>query len=267
MMEDSPKQFGDYLKRERLSRGIGLEEVARATKVRRVKLEALEEGDFDKLPGAIFVKGYVQAYSHYIGLDENSILTRFAELTREPESAIPPYLHAAQPKRAKIWPYLLLVFLLVGGGIALWWFLPLVRDAGRAGEDPNRPMATLAPPPVDRNIDITGFLPETGEVEGAIPDDAPESGAEGSPAAVNADLSIAATKACWVEVRKGEEQVAYRLLEKGESLHFEGEHFLVTLGNREAVTVTWKGGRLVPPSGGGRVVDGWIIPPERGDAP
>jgi cytoskeleton protein RodZ len=74
--------FGERLRREREMRDISLEEIAATTKIGTRLLRALEEEQFDLLPGGIFNKGYVRAYAKYVGIDE--------------EQAIADYLQAAQ---------------------------------------------------------------------------------------------------------------------------------------------------------------------------
>ena len=58
-------------------RGISLEEIAEATKIGTRSLRALEEQDFDKLPGGIFNKGFVRAYARYLGLDEEQAVADY----------------------------------------------------------------------------------------------------------------------------------------------------------------------------------------------
>ena len=70
------------LRREREMRGISLDEIAATTKIGTRLLRALEDEQFDLLPGGIFNKGYVRAYAKYVGIDE--------------EKAVADYLQAAQ---------------------------------------------------------------------------------------------------------------------------------------------------------------------------
>ena len=69
--------FGERLQREREMRGITLEEISESTKITSRCLQALEEEEFDKLPGGIFNKGFVRAYAHYVGIDEDQAVADF----------------------------------------------------------------------------------------------------------------------------------------------------------------------------------------------
>lgn len=79
--------FGDRLQREREMRGITLEEIAEATKIGTRSLRALEEQDFDKLPGGIFNKGFVRAYARYLGLDEEQAVADYLAALNEAQAA------------------------------------------------------------------------------------------------------------------------------------------------------------------------------------
>ncbi|MBI3755825.1 MAG: helix-turn-helix domain-containing protein, partial [Deltaproteobacteria bacterium] len=68
---------GEYLKRERESRGVSLEDISHATKIRVGLLTAIERNNFDALPAAPFVKGFIQAYCKHLGLDVQDALLRY----------------------------------------------------------------------------------------------------------------------------------------------------------------------------------------------
>ena len=73
---------GEYLKREREIRGVRLEVISDATKIRVGLLTAIERNDFDALPAAPFVKGFIQAYCKYLGLDVQDALLRYEAYMR-----------------------------------------------------------------------------------------------------------------------------------------------------------------------------------------
>src|SRR5436305_3135444 len=77
--------FGDRLRREREMRGVTLDEIAESTKISRRALEALEEENFDLLPGGIFNKGFVRAYARYLGIDEEQAVADYVAACQEPQ--------------------------------------------------------------------------------------------------------------------------------------------------------------------------------------
>ncbi len=75
--------FGKRLRREREMRGISLDEIAASTKIGTRLLRALEDEQFDLLPGGIFNKSYVRAYARHVGLDEEQAVADYLKATRE----------------------------------------------------------------------------------------------------------------------------------------------------------------------------------------
>ena len=51
----------------RRNRGISLEQIADSTKIGIRSLEAIEQGDFRKLPGGIYNTSYIRQYARAIG--------------------------------------------------------------------------------------------------------------------------------------------------------------------------------------------------------
>ncbi|MEK7798987.1 MAG: helix-turn-helix domain-containing protein, partial [Acidobacteriota bacterium] len=71
--------FGETLKRERELREISLRQIAEATKINIRYLQALEENRFDVLPGGLFNKGFIRAYSHFIGIDSEAMVNSYLQ--------------------------------------------------------------------------------------------------------------------------------------------------------------------------------------------
>jgi cytoskeleton protein RodZ len=124
--------FGDRMRREREMRGVTLEEISESTKISKRALQALEEEDFDLLPGGIFNKGFVRAYARYLGIDEEQAVADFmaADATNhalQAEEKFPLNVEDRQaqpplnPKRSRV-PVLLALLLLAAaaGGWTLW---------------------------------------------------------------------------------------------------------------------------------------------------
>ncbi|KKQ42208.1 MAG: Transcriptional regulator, XRE family [Candidatus Levybacteria bacterium GW2011_GWB1_37_8] len=68
---------GEKLSEERIRRGLTLEEVAKATKIRASFLQAIEKGEYKKLPSGTYVHGFVRNYARFLGLSEHEILALF----------------------------------------------------------------------------------------------------------------------------------------------------------------------------------------------
>src|SRR5205807_8344371 len=122
--------FGDRLRREREMRGVTLEEISESTKISKRSLQAMEEEDFDLLPGGIFNKGFVRAYARFLGIDEEQAVADFLAVSNEQQSQVdkfPLELHdevnrpPLNPKRSLL-PVIvaLLVLVAVAGAWTFW---------------------------------------------------------------------------------------------------------------------------------------------------
>ncbi len=111
--------LGQALREARERRNISLEEAERATKVRRVFLEALEAEHYEHLPARAYTQGLLTLYARYLGLDPVRLATM-----------LPPEvddIHAADslPAPARELPVglivlLLLVAVLAATGVCVW---------------------------------------------------------------------------------------------------------------------------------------------------
>ena len=62
-------EIGNSLREARLRQALDFPEVEQATKIRGKYLRALEDEQFDILPGQTYVKGFLRTYAEYLGLD------------------------------------------------------------------------------------------------------------------------------------------------------------------------------------------------------
>ena len=69
--------IGNTLREARIRKGLSLVDVETVTKIRRKYLEALEENDFEVLPGPTVVKGFLRSYAVFLKLDPERILTEY----------------------------------------------------------------------------------------------------------------------------------------------------------------------------------------------
>jgi cytoskeleton protein RodZ len=70
-------EIGNSLREARLRQGLDLAEIEQATKVRSRYLKALEEEQFEVLPGQTYVKGFLKAYADHLGLDGDLYVEEF----------------------------------------------------------------------------------------------------------------------------------------------------------------------------------------------
>lgn len=83
---------GARLRRNRLQRGIELDQIARVTKVNPTYLRFIEEDHFEHLPAPVYVRGFVTAYARCLGLDPARVVPDYMErfeASRPPAGAAP----------------------------------------------------------------------------------------------------------------------------------------------------------------------------------
>jgi cytoskeletal protein RodZ len=73
---------GQYLRRHREARRMSLEEVARATRVPLASMERIEAGQFDELPGEVFVRGFLRSYARAVDISCDEVLARYTASRR-----------------------------------------------------------------------------------------------------------------------------------------------------------------------------------------
>ena len=77
------KTVGEIVKTKRIEKGLTLEEVESATKIRKKFLEAIESDEYGILPSVAYAKGFVKNYSDYLGLPTRDVLAFFRRQTTE----------------------------------------------------------------------------------------------------------------------------------------------------------------------------------------
>ena len=70
---------GEYLRSVRESRGLQLEDASQVTKIGKNYLVAIEEGHFDKLPNAAYIKGFLRLYAGYLSLSGDEVVRRYEQ--------------------------------------------------------------------------------------------------------------------------------------------------------------------------------------------
>lgn len=81
---------GEYLRRAREEKGLQLEDAARVTKIGKNYLLAIEEGRFEKLPNAAYIKGFLRLYAGYLSLPGDDIVARYDKEIAPPPGPQPP---------------------------------------------------------------------------------------------------------------------------------------------------------------------------------
>jgi cytoskeletal protein RodZ len=108
--------FGEHLRREREMRGISLDEICSATRIGTRFLNAMENEQWEQLPGGVFNRGFVRAVAHHLGLDEESLLAEYMLATGDRATASASVVRAsAIPEPRGQWFTWVLILIVVAG--------------------------------------------------------------------------------------------------------------------------------------------------------
>jgi cytoskeleton protein RodZ len=147
-------EIGDQLRETRMRNRIDITEVEAATKIRAKYLRALENEEWDLLPGPTFVKTFLRTYADYLGLDARNLVEEYrARYERPSAQELTPFgtsigSRRARPRRPILAPWMAVlagIVVLLG---ALWLLGNWGGDEGDGGDEvsaTSTPNATPAP--------------------------------------------------------------------------------------------------------------------------
>ena len=76
-------EFGDKFRKAREKKELSLDDVSNVTKISSRMLQAIEEENFDQLPGGVFNKGFIRAYAKHLGLNSEDAVTDYLACLRQ----------------------------------------------------------------------------------------------------------------------------------------------------------------------------------------
>src|SRR5688500_3627817 len=139
-------EIGDQLRETRMRQRIDITEVEAATKIRAKYLRALENEEWDLLPGPTFVKTFLRTYAEYLGLDSRMLTEEYRQRFERPSTQdLTPFSaglgRRGRRRRARLvamGPVLVMVF-----GVAL--LLGALWVLGTLGSDDDVPASRQTP--------------------------------------------------------------------------------------------------------------------------
>ncbi|MGZ9584568.1 helix-turn-helix domain-containing protein [Paenibacillus marinisediminis] len=134
-------ELGQMLKSARIEKGLSLDDVQEATKIRKRYLEAIEEGDYKVLPGSFYVRAFVKTYAETVGLNPDDVLQYYRNdiPTAEPEKTIEPLVRKKRSvqhnDRFGKWATTILMWSFVILIIVIIYFFIVSRDNNDSGKN------------------------------------------------------------------------------------------------------------------------------------
>jgi Helix-turn-helix domain len=128
-------EIGQTLRETRMRNRIDITEVEAGTKIRAKYLRALENEEWDLLPGPTFVKTFLRSYADYLGLDSRQLVEEYKQRFERPAAMeLTPFARGPGGRRERRRSRALL-----GPGLAVVLVLAVVLGAlyalGSLGED------------------------------------------------------------------------------------------------------------------------------------
>jgi cytoskeleton protein RodZ len=257
---------GSFIKRERELRAITLDEIAEETKIAKRILTALERDDYESLPAPTFIKGFLRAYSNYVGLDGNDVVLRYEDFTERTKKEHETEDEETETQSVNRRYYLTAIvvsvlFLLLLLTLYLLWPDNSKRtEQGEKGQEVVQPTEKKEE---DSTITetLSGKVPEN-ETTKAENEPSFQAKASGETSEEKQTVSFSASEETWILIVIDDEKIAEVLLKPGEHIEWEGKkRFQVTIGNVGGVKATFNGNPLDLSDQKGKVVK-LTLPPE-----
>jgi cytoskeletal protein RodZ len=240
--------IGATLRELRERSGVTLEYLSRTTKISVSTLRHIEQNDIDELPSRVFLRGFLTAYAHEVGLSGDDIVQRYFRQfepvretispgeTRRPspsDDQVPEREGGEQTgdERAALRP--LIPALIIIGLVAIGYYALFGRHRVTVTETATSPSDSIGATPTDTHRATLADRPETATAGLRDTDGA---------AAVDSEalrLEIRSQRACWVAATADGTRVAYRLLQPAEQVVAEFRNdVIIRVGDAAAVAIS-----------------------------
>jgi cytoskeleton protein RodZ len=272
-------EIGRFLEQKRKERGLSLEEVEQATKIRKRYLTGLERDNYSILPDAVYARGFLKTYANFLGLDGEA-LSRQLKSSRKsrrergidynsgPESDFekplisPSGLRGAQKRKVSTSAIvtLMVAVLALASVIGALYFVGRGVQVSKEG---NPPSGESPPRQEQQNVAGREKAPQAGSAkEGAVgskgtagDDEKPAVAEQSAPPDTLRVLVNVRERPSWILIRTDGTAVYEQVAQPGFSKTFEAEQRLyIKSGDAGAVTVKINGQDAGPLGGAGEIV-------------
>jgi len=245
-------KLGDTLRERRSALGLTLEQAEDGTRIRARLLEALETGDYERLPAPGYVRGYISSYARFLELDSIPLLNmykaetgsgRFHELNlpQVDEAVVPRGQQHAVPWRATLGIVAAIAVL----SLTVWGVARAVRGPETPAPDP----VPVTEPGQNAEENTTGAVEPSGTATGTVAEPQTETVETTEPftlvVSVESDTS-------WLRITIDGKKAYEGTLTDGQSKTYEvAKNTEVRIGKPSSVRVTRDGEVVEIKSGDG----------------
>ncbi|MBP2642223.1 MAG: putative transcriptional regulator [Firmicutes bacterium] len=249
------ENVGNVLRTERENKGLTIKDVEKGTSIRALYIQAIEEGNYEVLPGEVYLKGFLRNYATFLGLDAQEMLNMYRQSQTPPPPPAPAAPPAPKAKEEAQVPQegqrsfgrlpLVVLGVIVLGAVA--WGAVSFMDRSA----PSEPKTQVQPAPSPTGQVAPTQPPAT--VQPTIPPaPAPvQPGTEGKSVVVTANF----VDKCWTLVSVDGKEVYQGTPGVGETLTWSGDRdIVIKFGNAGGAEITYNGQAQGKAGNGGEVL-------------
>jgi len=240
--------LGDTLRKRRIDMGKTLADAEAATRIRARLLDALEDGQYDKLPNPAYVRGYITSYARWLELEPAPLLTMYRAESGSvgPTSALPRREQVVVPREkahAVPWkPAVIIAGILVAVLLAFWGIRSLNRNEPTTPLPAESQTTQTATSPGGATKPATSAPSATGSGTAVQTGDAPQT----VPFTVK--VAVTGNGASWARITVDGNKAYEGTLVSGQSKEYDVlEEAVVRLGKPSVVTVYRDGTEVALP--------------------
>lgn len=238
-------KLGDTLRERRIALGLTIDQVQEGTRIRARLIQAIEDGQYDRLPDPGYVRGYISSYARFLELDPVPLLNMYKAETgagRQHIVNLPQAEEAVKPtgqQHAVPWRAAVAVALVVAlVSLAIWAVTRIW-----AGPEPTPPAPTAvtetsapASEPAEAATQPEADTQKETDTTDPVVQPEPKPAVEQQPFTLT--VRVAADGASWLRVTVDGKTAYEGVLTAGQSKDFEvTEKAKIRIGKPEAVTI------------------------------
>ena len=205
--------IGSFIRETRLNKNITLSKISKDTRIRHKYLESIEKDLFSVIPGEVAIKGFLNIYAAYLGLDVTLIIDQYNKENIEikPKKEIVDY--EEKPKHFRWYIFVALIVIFV---FFFFYFKGTTKDNSLVGDNLKKEvlladdfLSSLTIPTVDNKI--------------LLPEKEPVAKKKRRQVKKIVKLNIKAVENSWVRVLVDSKQVFHGMINRGETRAWYGK--------------------------------------------
>jgi cytoskeleton protein RodZ len=231
---------GVALRAARTAQNLSLGEVARQLRLSVAQVEALEANAFERLPGPVFVRGFIRNYARLLRLDPDELLRHLVPATapeQEPTPAEAVRAESFPARRRALWPWLVFAGIVLIVALAVYEFV--FNESQRTGASKVSDGVTLPVPAATRVEEVPA--PPPAVAVGTIGEAQADAPAAPPAVAPEAEIRMRFDRDSWVEIRDQSGRTIFSQLNRsGSEQRVRGRPpLVVVIGNARGVRLTY----------------------------